>query len=289
MGLHIPGLADRGIAVVRLHGILSEVSADRLTALLRRIFAADPQLVIIDLGGLRSWDESGQAQLADIAAYLVDRGGQMVLSGVGAHLRRTDPRLTAIEMYADVPAALATGKVIPRQPRLRRMRRRRPPVPGSAELLRYAYHPIPAPAKQITAAGEWARAVLDDWQLTGDADPVMTGLSELVANAVADGLADTVEITIQLWRNPDGVRWLTVAVHDGNPAPPVWRTPTANGTQRGSGLLIMAAHAHSHGWYPDATRTGAGAEVPGKTVWFARHLRPCGPEEHRHRAPPACS
>jgi anti-anti-sigma regulatory factor len=288
MGLHIPGLAHRGIAVVRLCGVLSEASAGRLTALLRPIFATDPELVIIDLGGLRSWNENGQAQLADVGAYLAERGGQMVLSGAGAHLRRTEARVTAFEMYADVPAALAAGKSIPRPQRPLRMRRCRPPAPGNAELLRHAYHPIPAEAKRIAAIGEWARAVLDAWQLTGDADPVITGLSELAANAVAYGLADTVEITMQLWRNPDDMRWLTGAVHDGNQAPPVWRTPTANGTQRGSGLLIMAAHAHSHGWYPDATRTDA-CDAPGKTVWFARHLRPRGPEEHRHRAPPACS
>ena len=34
MGLHIPGLAHRGIAVVRLRGVLSEVSTGRLTAVL---------------------------------------------------------------------------------------------------------------------------------------------------------------------------------------------------------------------------------------------------------------
>jgi anti-anti-sigma regulatory factor/anti-sigma regulatory factor (Ser/Thr protein kinase) len=281
MGLHIPGLAHRGIAVVRLRGVLSEVSTGRLTAVLRRIFATDPRLVIIDLGGLRSWDDSGQAHLADIAAYLADRGGQMVLSGMGAHLRRTEPRVTALAMYADVPAALAGGKAIPGP---QRMRQCRPPAPDGAELLRHAYHPIPAQAKRIAAIGEWARTVLEGWQLPGDVDPVMTGLSELAANAVAYGLADTVEITMRLWRNPDDMRWLTMAVHDGNPAPPVWRTPTANGTQRGSGLLIMAAHAHSHGWCPDATPTDA----PGKTVWFARRLRP-RPKRHRHRAPPACS
>lgn len=288
MGLHIPGLAQRGIAVVRLRGVLSEAGADRLTAVLRRIFATDPELVIIDLGGLRSWTENGQAQLADIASYLAERGGQMVLTGAYAHLRRTEPRVIALAMYADVPAALAAGKAIPRRRRPPRMRQCRP-VPGGAELLRHAYHPVPAQAKQIAAIGEWARAVLEGWQVPGDVDPVMTGLSELAANAVAYGLADTVEITMRLWRNPEGMRWLLVAVHDGNPAPPVWRTPTANGIQRGSGLLIMAAQAHSHGWYPDAVPTDARVGAPGKTVWFARHLRPRRPEEHRHRAPPACS
>jgi anti-anti-sigma regulatory factor/anti-sigma regulatory factor (Ser/Thr protein kinase) len=286
MGLHIPGLAHRGVAVVRLRGVLSEVSTGRLVAVLRRTFATDPQLVIIDLGGLRSWDESGQAHLADIAAYLADRGGRMVLSGVGAHLRRTHPRLTALATHADVPAALAAAKAIPRP---RRMPQRRPPMPGSAELLRHAYRPIPAQAKQIAGIGDWARAVLEGWQLPGDVDSVMTGLSELTANAVAYGLADTVEITMRLWRYPGDVRWLTVAVHDGNPAPPVWRTPTAKGTQRGSGLLIMAAHSHSHGWYPDATPTDARDDAPGKTVWFARRLRPLRPEGHRHHASPACS
>jgi anti-anti-sigma regulatory factor/anti-sigma regulatory factor (Ser/Thr protein kinase) len=286
MGLHIPGLAYRGVAVVRLRGVLSEVSTGRLTTVLRRIFATDPQLVIIDLGGLRSWDESGQAHLAGIAAYLADRGGQMVLSGMGAHLRRTEPRVTTLGTYADVPAALAAGKAIPGP---RRMRRRRPPVPGSSELLRHAYHPVPAQAKQIAAIGDWARAVLVSWQVRGDVHPVATGLAELAANAVAYGLADTVEITIRLWRNPDDMRWLSVAVHDGNPAPPVWRTPTAKGTQRGSGLLIMAAHAHSHGWYSDATSTDARGDAPGKTVWFARRACPGSSEGTQHYAPPAYS
>ena len=278
---------------MRLRGVLSEVSTGRLTAVLRRIFATDPRLVIIDLGGLKSWDDSGQAHLADIAAYLADRGGQMVLSGVGAHLRRTEPRVTALAMYADVPTALAAGKAIPRP---QRMRQCRPPAPDGAELLRHAYHPIPAQAKRIAAIGEWARTVLEGWQVPGDVDPVMTGLSELTANAVAYGLADTVEITMRLWRNPDDMRWLTMAVHDGNPAPPVWRTPTANGTQRGSGLLIMAAHAHSHGWYPDATPTTRPARPSGSPAAFAPGpkdtgialLRPA-PDltQTQHRDPPS--
>lgn len=278
MGLHIPGLAHRGIAVVRLRGVLTQIDTGRLNALRRRILATDPQLVIIDLGGLRSWDESGQAHLADIAAYLTDRGGRMVLSGVGAHLRRTDPRMAALEAYADVPSALAAGKTMPRPRRAQRMRWRWPPISRRAELLRHAYHPMPSQAAQIAAAREWARAVLGRWEVSGDADPVTAGLSELAANAVAYGLTDTVEITLRLWRNPDDTLWLTTAIHDANSAPPLWRTPTAAVPRRGWGLLIMAAHAHSHGWYPD--------DVPGKTVWFARRFHPQASQGDQHRAPP---
>jgi anti-sigma regulatory factor (Ser/Thr protein kinase) len=144
---------------------------------------------------------------------------------------------------------------------------------------------MPSQAEQIAAAGEWAKAILGSWELSGDADRVIAGLSELTANAVAYGFADTVEITLRLWRNLDGVRWLTAAVHDGNPAPPVWRTPTAEAARQGWGLVIMAAHAHSHGWCPDPASVGE----PGKTVWFARLLHSPGPQEHQHRAPPARS
>jgi anti-anti-sigma regulatory factor len=88
VGLYIPGLARRGVAVLRLRGVLGEASACRLAASLRCAFAADPDLLITDVSGLRGWDDSGQRQLADVAAYLAARGGQMVLNVMGAHLRR---------------------------------------------------------------------------------------------------------------------------------------------------------------------------------------------------------
>lgn len=105
--------------MVRLRGVLTEASACRLAASLRCAFAADPQLLITDLGGLRGWDDSGQRQLACAAEYLAARGGQMVLNAMGAHLRRTDPRLAALEVFADVPAILAAKDAAPcpgRQP-----------------------------------------------------------------------------------------------------------------------------------------------------------------------------
>jgi anti-anti-sigma regulatory factor len=83
MGLDIPGLARRGIAIVPLRGVLGEASALLLTGRLCRVFAADPHLLIIDLAGLRGWDETGQHQLAGVSAYLAARGGRMVLSAGG--------------------------------------------------------------------------------------------------------------------------------------------------------------------------------------------------------------
>ena len=64
-----------------------------------------------------------QRQLADVAAYLAARGGQVVLNAVGPHLRRTEPRLAALEVFADVPAVLAAGNAAPCPGRLPRMRR----------------------------------------------------------------------------------------------------------------------------------------------------------------------
>ena len=63
MGLYLPGLARRGVAVLGLRGVLTEASAGRVTASLRRVFAADPDLLIVDLGGLRGWDDCGQCLL----------------------------------------------------------------------------------------------------------------------------------------------------------------------------------------------------------------------------------
>jgi hypothetical protein len=61
MGLYKPGLARRGIAVVRLRGVLTGASACRLTVPLRHAFTADPQLLVTDLAGLRGWDDCGRA------------------------------------------------------------------------------------------------------------------------------------------------------------------------------------------------------------------------------------
>jgi anti-sigma regulatory factor (Ser/Thr protein kinase) len=285
VGLYIPGLARRGVAVLRLRGVLGEASDCRLAASLRCAFAADPDLLITDVGGLRGWDDSGQRQLADVAGYLAARGGQMVLNAVGTHLRRTEPRLAALEVFADVPAVLAARDARPWPGRLPRMRRCPPFGPGRAELIRHACRRLPAPPGQITAATQWASAILGAWDLSGGADAALAGLSELAANAAAYGFGGAVGITVRLWRNAEGTRWLTAAVQDGNPAPPVLRAPSGDGqAPRGWGLLIVAACADAHGWYPDA-----GSGMPGKTVWFARRIPSPQPRQQHHRTPPSCS
>jgi len=281
MGLDIPGLAQCGVAVVRPRGVLNEATIGRLSLALRHVFAADPRLVIIDAGGLQGWNHAGQRRLAEIAAYLTTRGGQMVLSAAGAHLRRTEPDLAALKVFADVPAILAVDAVTSATRRPPRMRRRRPLVFRRAELVHHSQYTMASQMGQVAAARAWASTVLDSWEFAGQADQVMAGLSELAANAVTYGFAETVEVTVRLWRKADDTRWLTVAVHDGNPAPPVLRTPRPmmEGEQRGWGLLIMIAHANAHGWHPDAG-------TPGKTVWFAHRVPAHRPESHHHRAPP---
>lgn len=269
MGLYMPGLARRGIAVVRLRGVLTEASAGRLTVPLRHAFTADPQLLVTDLAGLRGWDDGGQRQLAGVAAYLAARGGQMVLSAVGTHLRCTEPRLASLKVFADVPAVLTAGNDASWPRRLPRMRRCRPFGPGRGELLRHACQLMPARPGQVNAACRWAAAVLGGWDMPGYADPATAALSELAANAVTFGFTATAGITLRLWQTPDGTRWLAVTVHDGNPAPPVIRAPAAEEHgPRGWGLVAVTSYAHAHGWYPDACHG-----IPGKAVWFARRLQ----------------
>jgi hypothetical protein len=53
VGLYLPGLARRGVAVLRLRGVLGEASAGRLAESLRCAFASDPDLLVTDVGGLR--------------------------------------------------------------------------------------------------------------------------------------------------------------------------------------------------------------------------------------------
>src|SRR5258708_2496172 len=115
VGLYLPGLARRGVAVLRLRGVLGEASACRLAAALRCAFAADPDLLITDVG------------------------------------------------------------------RLRGMRGCRPYGPGGAELLRHACRRLPSRPGQITAATQWAGAILGAWDLPGNADAALAGLSELAA------------------------------------------------------------------------------------------------------------
>jgi anti-sigma regulatory factor (Ser/Thr protein kinase) len=280
----MPGLARRGVAVLQLRGVLGDASACRLAASLRCAFAADPDLLITDVGGLRGWDDSGQRQLADVAAYLAARGGQMMLNAVGAHLRRTEPRLAALEVSADVSAVLA-GNSAPWPGRLPRMRRCRPFRPGRAELLRHACQRLPSRPGQIPAATQWASAILGTWDLPDHAEAALAGLSELAANAAAYGFGGAAGVTLRLWRTAGDTQWLTVAVHDSNPAPPVLRAPAADGqAPRGWGLLIVASCADAHGWYPDA-----GSGRPGKTVWLARRIPSPQLRQQYHRAPPACS
>ena len=88
MGLYLPGLARRGVTVLRLRGVLGQASACRLAASLRCAFAADPDLLITDVSGLRDWDDSGQRQPADVAGCLTARGGQMVLNAALPATRR---------------------------------------------------------------------------------------------------------------------------------------------------------------------------------------------------------
>jgi hypothetical protein len=86
---------------------------------------------------------------------------------------------------------------------------------------------LPSRPAQILAATQWASAILAAWDLPGRAGAALAGLSELAANATAYGFDGAAGITARLWRNAYDTRWLTVAVHDGNP-PPVLRAPAAD-------------------------------------------------------------
>lgn len=184
MGLHSPRLAHRGVAVVRLRGVLSEAGAG-----LRQVFTTDPQLVIADLGGLRGRDESGPRLPAGIAGH----PAAQVLCGAGGcgrppAVHRATPdrawRVPRRARHVDRPhhAALEDAPTSPTCP-----------PPEGIATPRLPPHAL---------AGEWAKALLGSWELS----------SEPTADAVAYELADTVEISLRPWGDRDGVRWPTVAV-----------------------------------------------------------------------------
>src|SRR5207244_849809 len=148
-------------------------------------------------------------------------------SGPPARTAGTSWPVASFSNSADVPAVLAAGNGTTWPPRLPRMHRRGPFRPDRGELLRHACQLMPARPRQVSAARRWADAVLGSWDIPGHAGPAAAGLAELAANAVAFGFTATADITLRLWQAPDSTRWLTVAVHDSNPAPPVLRAPAS--------------------------------------------------------------
>lgn len=119
---------------------------------------------------------------------------------------------------------------------------------------------VPPMPESVRAAREWARTQLDDWSISeGDQHTVVTGISELITNAVLHAGTES-HLSMDL---DSGI--LTVSVSDsGNRGEPLL-TGAETMAVRGRGLSLVRAISDSFG----AHRTSAGT-----TVWFEVAVEP---------------
>lgn len=111
---------------------------------------------------------------------------------------------------------------------------------------------LPRGAGGCALARDLVRNTLHAWGWSRDrVDAALLLVSELVGNAYRHARA---ELWLGLYRMPGGVRF---TVRDGDPAPPVRRTPDMAGGG-GFGLRLLDGLADRWGWYPD---------TDGKCVW----------------------
>ena len=120
-------------------------------------------------------------------------------------------------------------------------------------------------AADLTSARQARTAIrqaLTAWRmdhLSGDAELLA---SELVANAAEHGDGQPISLALRRHPGPGGRPGITCEVTDTSPAMPR-RTDPEPDAERGRGLAIVAALAHSSG-----VRTTPG----GKTTWFTLAL-----------------
>jgi anti-sigma regulatory factor (Ser/Thr protein kinase) len=108
--------------------------------------------------------------------------------------------------------------------------------------------------ESVKAARDWARVQLDDWGVgDGDQHTIVTGISELITNAVLHAGTES-HLTLDL---DSGLVAVTVA-DSGNRGEPLL-TGADTMAVRGRGLSLVRAISDSFG----AHRTSAGT-----TVWF---------------------
>jgi hypothetical protein len=117
-------------------------------------------------------------------------------------------------------------------------------------------------AAAVPYARRAAAAMLEGWGPDGRSQDVILLINELVTNAAVHGGPICLRI------GPYGHSGdLYCEVVDTNPRPPRPRE-AARHDESGGGLMLLAAMAARHGWYPTAL---------GKAVWFTYTRHPVGP------------
>ncbi|MER7759637.1 ATP-binding protein [Streptomyces sp. NPDC097619] len=129
---------------------------------------------------------------------------------------------------------------------------------------------FPKARRSVAAVREFADGCLDFWYLHDRRAELSLCVSELATNALRHGVPPGRGFRVRMVRDPEA-RTVRVEVHDSGPGEPRI-VPPAPGepSQRGRGLLLVAALADAWGVEP---------RRPGKVVW-------CEFRDGVHASPP---
>jgi len=223
------------VAVLRLSGTLDPVTGDALQQAVRHSLASGPDLLLLDIAGLRIGDPLGLAALSAVVCQTADWPDvPIVLCGASEETRsqiEKAPECANLGYAPDCAAALAAAGA---EPETRKVRMRLRPVPDACRQAR----------QLVTQACEaWHRA-----DLAATAALIAT---ELVANVVRHAHT-TMEFTFGL---RDGL--LRISVRDGSRHLPKPADPSAT-APGGRGLWLVRDLTDAWGVLPVSD---------GKVVW----------------------
>lgn len=228
--------ADSPIAVLRVAGTLDLLTSLDVRTALHKVLAAEPAAVAVDLSGLRVAEEISLLLFAAFArAAEAWPGCRTLLYAPDPGMRATLARL-AVSRAVAVHTRWEDLVGDARSPALpRRYHRRLPSSPDAPRMAR-----------------EFVAAVCQEWHLDHLSEDAGLVVTELVSNAVRHAGGD-MRLSVAI-----GVRFLHVAVRDGDRGVPRLAPPDPCAGTGGRGLVLV--DAVSAGW-------GSTPTSDGKAVW----------------------
>jgi anti-sigma regulatory factor (Ser/Thr protein kinase) len=226
---------DLPVAVLRVDGVLDQLTSDALRRAVARSLSAAPDALVIDVTGMHIADALGLRGLREVLRQTAEwPAAPVVLCGAGAEtaaMINSSPDCVAVTTADDCDKAVTDLAAAPRP---QRIRMRLPPVPDACRQVRQLVN-------QACAA----------WHRREAAAVAALIATELVANVVRHAHT-TMEFTMGL---RDGGMWLTV--RDGSRRMPRPADPGVTDAG-GRGLQLVRELTESWGVLP----------VPdGKVVW----------------------
>jgi anti-anti-sigma factor len=230
-------IEQRGFnAVIHLNGELDVVTAPVLRTTFLKSLANEPELIVIDLAGVRLVEEVALTIFPSLARHAAAWPGSPVVLAAARTPLVEALRRSAVCRYLPLyrTSAEAIGRA-PRQPSFICLRRRLEPVPAATAV---------------------ARELVDDacksWDQTELSDIAQLVVTELVSNAIRHART-SMELSISLRE-----RHLHLSVRDQSLFPPRRGGADDPVQEDGRGLLVVEALTSAWGYTP--TRDG-------KVVW----------------------